>query len=205
MTRNPDGLRTLEGYFTRNIGPYWMGTVGDQRHTYGYHKGCLENEDSDYSCILPRDLAGWRKYGGYWASAVDIGMGWPGSVDWLHWLTEQCTRGKFPDIREIIGSLDGSVSYIWDFTTGEKGYAEEDHSTHTHISFYRDSLFKDHTDIFKGWDRHGRIKPVTVAPTPKVQPGVPQVPPEVPYAMLPALGAVLALAWVIRRRREAGL
>lgn len=211
MTRNPDGLRKLQEYFEQHIGPFWLGTVGDKRHTYGYHLGCLESSDMDYSCILPRDVAGWRKHGGYWASAVDIGMGWPGAVEWLHWLTEQALRGKFPDIREIIGSTDGSITRVWDMQSGTVGYAEEDHSTHTHISFHRDAVFKDQTAIFKGWNRNGRVKPTLAAPSPKPRvspspaPVEPQKASEVPYETLPVLGAALLLAWAIRRRREAGL
>lgn len=201
----------------RQIGPFNKGIMGDQYHFGGYHIGGAEAGPYDYSAQLDRDVAGIEKYGGDWAAAVDIGMGWPASREWVLWLVKECQRGKFPDIREIIGSFDGKQCFQWDEPTRDLfRHPWDDHLDHTHISFYRDAIMRSQVAVIGSWTARGRppSSPVTkqgVRPSPS------------PSGALDAVGDVLAApsfhltvgssvllaagaaaAWIIRRRNQLG-
>jgi len=214
MTRNPPRLQELEEQFESRVGPYWQGTVGDRFHRYGYHLGADEVPYGDYSIVLARDVAGVRKYGGSWASAVDVGMGWSASRMWLRRLVNDFLMGRRGDIREIIGSVDGTNSILWDGPS--RDYWEHDgepHVSHTHISFYRDSIFRSHTYLFDGWTARGPVvkpvpKPSPVrTPTPELIHVTPPVGDNTgsvivgPRTLILAAGAG-GLAWIIKRRME---
>jgi len=131
---------------------YNLGIVGDTNHRSGYHIGPDRTPPGDYSEQLTRDRNGARVYP-YYASAEDSGMGWVGSRSWLAALIVDA-RNRVPytrDIREIIGSLDGKTALYWDSQTGFRAarYTGAGHLTHTHISFFRDSANRGHTDVLR--------------------------------------------------------
>lgn len=219
MTRAPKPLLDLKADFETRIGPHWLGIVGDNTHYNGYHLGGYEVPFDDYSITHPRDVAGINQYGGDWASAIDVGMGWPASREWFWWLILKTQRGLFPDIAEIIGSRDGvqDTRYIAAnaFSRPETWWGN--HIGHTHISFYRDSIFRNHTYLFNGWTAVG-LKPTPVVKVPKTTAAVPSASPK-PVVVgnsekqagesssTPMQGALLAaaiagLAWIVKRRME---
>lgn len=219
MTRNPPMLLELQHVFEARIGPFWKGTVGDENHFYGYHLGGWEVATDDYSRVLARDLYGIDKYGGTWAAAVDIGMSWPASRDWLKWLVSETSKGNFPGIREVIGSMDGKTCWEWDVPTRGVNRRPDDHIAHTHISFYRDAIFHNHNYLFDTWTPGGRVlpapstttsigpRPTFVLPTPlevdELHDSIAaeNVPFWGPRTVIIAAG-VGGLAWIIRRRME---
>jgi len=215
LTRNPDGLKELQKFFEAQIGPYWLGVVGDASHTGGYHLGANSVPLGDYSIVSERDRNGIKMFGGDFASACDIGMGWAASRLWFRWLIEQLRNGRFPDVVEVIGSADGIQDYRY---TAEDGflYAElwfGNHVEHTHISFYRDSIMRSHIYLFDTWTATGRVvaKP-SVAPkrTPVVQTAAPAPSPRpqtrgsssTPLRGTFAVLAIGGVAWMIKRRME---
>lgn len=153
MSTNAPGLTKLKTYADSRLGArFFLGIVGDRAHTYGYHLGPdrIPKLSADYSTQLPRDVAGARRYPLY-ACGYDIGMGWPGSRRWLAWLVRQCRAGRFPQIREVIGSLDGEHKLYWSglrqFRT--ERYTGENHIDHSHISVFRDTAEQDHSGILR--------------------------------------------------------
>lgn len=216
MTRNPAALQVLQSEFEGLIGDYWLGTVGDASHTYGYHLGGYEVSPDDYSIIETRDVNGIRQFGGFFASAVDVGMGWPAARDWLKWLISETNRGAFPDIREIIGSTDGETCWVWDRPTRSVVPQPANHIGHTHISFFRDSIFRNHAYLFTPWSATG-VRVSNTGPGLGPRPVVSDPVAMAPDANIPGessstslrgillVGTLGAVAWVIKRRMEAGL
>lgn len=214
MTRNPDPLQQLEALFESQICDCWKGTVGDHAHFNGYHLGGFEVPYNDYSIVHPRDAAGIKQFGGYWAAAIDPGMDWPASRDWFMWLVTGARAGKFPDIAEIIGSADGIQDYRY---TADDGfvYAElwhRNHIRHSHISFFRDSIFRSHNYLFDRWTGTGRVTSrvdVGAKPTPVIPPDAAKRPQtanneDSGISMGLLLGGAVAGAvlWVVKRRME---
>lgn len=222
MTRNPPGLQELTDRIEKQIGPFNLGVVGDEYHTYGYHLGGYEVPRGDYSTVLARDRAGITRFGGYWAAAVDIGMGWPASRAWFRWLIDGCKAGRFPDVREVIGSFDGKSCVIWDaieggphkvpFTPGDLS----DHRQHSHVSLYRDAVFRSQVALIGAWTATGLrpSSPVTkpgVRPSPSLSGAPTGLPPETAgHGWAAGLGTTAALlgaaglAWIIHRRNQLG-
>lgn len=122
------------------LGGIWLGCCGDANHTYGFHlPGCACAPD-DYSL----------RYGignPNWACAIDVGMGWFGSRDWLGRLINAVRSGdaRYRPLVEIIGSLDGvNVIYLarWNNWKIEK-YTGSGHDTWTHLAYDRTLADKD--------------------------------------------------------------
>lgn len=220
MTRNPGPLQEVETLFESQICECWAGTVGDRNHSNGYHLGGAEVPRGDYSITSPRDINGVKLFGGDWAAAVDVGMEWPASRLWLTWAVAECKAGRMPDIAEIIGSVDGIQDWRW--TAGDQFSVPEmwqhNHIEHSHISIFRDSIFRSHTYLFDTWTPAGTITKLGLDPRPVIPP-VPYVSPPSSKAvppgvkpdrggelyLIPYVAAGSVLAWIIRRRREAGL
>jgi hypothetical protein len=159
MTFAPPTLVTLGKYLVSQ-GAVNLGIVGDAAHVgtgTSYHLGKSALSPTAYSRQLPRDKAGLSEA----ASAIDIGkVG--GSLKGLQalssWLASQCQRRAIDtlDIREVIYSPDGSKVYRWDEPsqtvypggTGT-GQGDDSHLYHTHVSWYRDAEFRDHTQVFR--------------------------------------------------------
>jgi len=155
MSSNAPGLTRLKDYANTKIGSrQFLGIVGDAAHTSGYHLGPdrIHHPDRDYSTRLHRDKTGAHLHPKY-ACAYDMGMGWQRSRTWLAWLVDQCRKGNFPQVREIIGSLDGHKKQCWDFADGfvTRAYHGNDHIDHSHISIFRDTAKADHSLLLMGF------------------------------------------------------
>jgi len=151
MSVNASGLTQLRDYANEKLGnEFFLGIVGDTNHTSGYHLGPDRIQGPDASVKLPRDVTGAHQFPTA-ACAYDMGMGWNASRLWLAWLVNECRTGTFPQVREIIGSLDGVHKQYF---SGPRGFATErftgeNHVTHTHISVYRDSAATDHSPLLR--------------------------------------------------------
>jgi hypothetical protein len=151
MSVNAPGLTALKEYANRHLGPqFFLGIVGDSNHTSGYHLGPDRIHGPDYSMKLDRDVAGARAFPRF-ACAYDLGMGWNASRLWLGWLVNECRRNAFPQIREIIGSLDGVHKHYFSQLRGfaTERYTGDNHVSHTHISVFRDTADTDHSPLLR--------------------------------------------------------
>ncbi len=132
------------------IGGTFLGICGDANHTYGFHVPAANLPADDYSMEgeANQPACEWE------ASAIDIGMDWPVSRDWLRWLIEEIRNDAITDVFEVIGSYDGvDVRYWSDWSGWETDgipYDGEGHDTHTHVSIYRSTTHEDHRILF-GW------------------------------------------------------
>ena len=168
MTYNPRSLQDLGAYWTIHGGVN-LGVVGNDKHCAGYHLGrdriysaCACRPDGtcepgrgakDYSVTNSRDKAGLTNA----ASAIDLGkLGgtYAGLRVFSTWLVMQC-QAKAPgyrDVREIIYSPDGIKVQRYSGIDGAihtgPGNGDGSHTTHTHISYFRDSEDRDKTLLF---------------------------------------------------------
>ena len=156
MTFAPQTLRDLAAYWVSKGGVN-LGIVGDAPHVSGgvsYHLGKDQLRTDAYSIQTVRDKAGLTNA----ASAIDLGrLG--GSIVGLRkfsdWLARLCVKNQpgTRDIREVIYSPDGKM--VLGFKDGIDflipGYGDNSHLTHTHISFYRDSEFRDKRALFRAY------------------------------------------------------
>ena len=136
------------------------GIVGDAAHAatgVSYHLGKSQLTATAYSRVTPRDKAGLTEA----ASAFDISRGsFPASglQAWSRWLVTQVVA-QAPgtrDIREVIYSPDGKTVRRYDnyqrksFLGGDgTGQGDNSHLWHTHVSWYRDSEFRDKTALLE--------------------------------------------------------
>ena len=133
-----------------------LGIVGGPSHitrgtSYHLGKDQLIMSKDPYSARTARDRAGLSNA----ASAGDI----DDDLDELRklsvWLVGECRANTEDtrDIREIIYSPDGTAVLRWDRERGINSQPIPDsdlsHRTHTHVSWYRDSEFRDKTGVFK--------------------------------------------------------
>lgn len=163
MTFAPPRLLELRHFF-QAMYPWLtdaaLGIVGGPTHQAtgtSYHLGRdqLKLSRDPYSARTRRDKAGLSNA----ASAFDLDDGLGGGPAELQalskWLVEQCRAGEPDtfDIREIIYSPDGKVVLTWDRERGRSSYpmprGNLSHLGHTHISFYRDSEFRDKVALFR--------------------------------------------------------
>jgi lysozyme len=140
----------LEKQRLATIGGSLLGICGDANHTYGYHVPAANLPSSDYSMegSANTPVCEWH------ASAIDIGMDWPASREWLMWLIEQIQTDAIQGIAEVIGSYDGYDVRYWSDNTGwsDSGipYTGSGHDSWTHVAIYRSTALDDH-GILKGW------------------------------------------------------
>ena len=162
MTFAPPTLVSLGKYLV-NQGAVNLGIVGDTAHQAtgtSYHLGKDQLTADAYSRKLARDRAGLTNA----ASAIDIGKvggTLPNLQALSSWLSSQCQRRAIDtlDIREVIYSPDGIKGFRWDeptgkvyeskFVDGKWTQGDLSHRQHTHISWYRDSEFRDKTALFR--------------------------------------------------------
>jgi hypothetical protein len=158
VTFAPQTLKDLAALWVSEGGVN-SGIVGDAPHVLGgtsYHLGLHQLLPSAYSRQLARDKAGLTDA----ASAIDLGR-LDGSLGNLQkfsvWLVAavRANQTKYRDVREVIYSPDGVKVLRWDnelkaLRIGGDGTGQGDnsHRWHTHISFYRDSEFRDKRDLF---------------------------------------------------------
>jgi hypothetical protein len=140
------------------IGGSWLGICGDVNHNYGYHLAAANLPASDYSLEgeVNEPVCEW------YASAIDIGMDWPASRDWLAWLIEGIQTGRLQGIGEVIGSYDGQNVRYWSdsrgWSTEGVPYTGSGHDTWTHVSIHRSTALVDHR-ILAGWTAEGLEEP----------------------------------------------
>ena len=141
-----------------------LGIVGGPSHVQqgtSYHLGKdqLKMFKNPYSARTARDLAGLSNA----ASALDIDDDLDELRELSDWLVTECRAGAPDtlDIREIIFSPDGVNVFRWDRERGQTSVPIPDndtsHRTHTHISWYRDSEFRDKTAVFKRFYEGGAM------------------------------------------------
>jgi hypothetical protein len=154
MTFAPLTLKALGAYWNAQGGVN-LGIVGDTAHAQlgvSYHLGKSQLRSDAYSIQTARDKAGLTEA----ASAIDLGR-LDGSLTQLRkfsdWLARRCVKnqpGTF-DVREVIYSPDGKM--VLGYKDGVDflipGFGDDSHLTHTHISFYRDSEFRDKLALFR--------------------------------------------------------
>lgn len=158
MTFAPPTLIALARLWT-DEGGVNLGIVGDAPHVLGgtsYHLGRNQLLPSAYSRVLPRDVAGLSDA----ASAIDLGRldgSYANLQAFSRWLVERVRSmpTTYRDVREVIYSPDGQKVMRWDnhlrvLNLGGTGTGQGDnsHLTHTHISFFRDSEFRDKRPLF---------------------------------------------------------
>lgn len=118
------------------------GILGDQSHTYGYHRARAVLPPSDYSVELAED-----KLGDAWsASALDVKL--PTAL--METVTARlmtAMKGHDPRVkalREFFGTLNGSDVTGWDQRSPTTPYddcattSDDSHLWHVHLSIYRE-------------------------------------------------------------------
>lgn len=183
MTREPDGLILLKDWVINKLGrKYYLGIVASEENTnrwgaFGYHYGISELPAWDYSIQGVRNNVGDR-YGYNFAAAFDLGV-WGGAHRWLAWLTSECRAGRYLDLHGVIGSLDGKTQTYWSRENGFKGepYVSGygDHTTHTHLEWWRDSVHRSQVEVLADW-------PGWHPPSPSPSPSPPARPSRSPSA-----------------------
>lgn len=141
-----------------------VGIVGGPAHVRqgtSYHLGRddLIMSKNPYSARTARDRAGLSNA----ASALDI----DDDLDELRalslWLVQQCQLGAVDalDIREIIFSPNGFNVLRYDRERGQGSSPIPDddlsHRTHTHVSYYRDSEFRDKVGLYRRFFEGGAM------------------------------------------------
>jgi hypothetical protein len=129
----------------------FLGIIGDANHSYGYH--LCTPQAGDYSLAGPANTPV-----GPYACAIDIGMAWPASRQWLAWLIAEIREDRIQGIAEVIGSYDGESVRYWSDGSGwhQAGdpYQGDGHDTWTHVAIYRSTAKVDH-GILAGWSATG--------------------------------------------------
>jgi hypothetical protein len=132
------------------IGGSFLGICGDANHTFGYHVAAASLPPGDASMLGAAN----EPVCDYHAAAIDIGMDWPASREWLLWLIEQIATDEITGVAEVIGSYDGYYVRYWSDASGWSydgvPYQGAGHDTHTHVSIYRSTTLEDH-GILAGW------------------------------------------------------
>lgn len=168
MTNAPDDLMAVQRYLHDRTGQPWasLGITHQTPNGGGYHEG----EDlliaarrapgpqypySDYSYTdSPRDLLpSGRLAGGNNASAFDLGGGFKRFLEFNAWMEKRMLANdpRTSDIREMIHTLDGRTVRRIDRTWKQGDSGDDSHLSHTHFSFFRDSLGRrDRNDNFMG-------------------------------------------------------
>ena len=137
------------------LGGSFLGICGDASHTYGYHVPAAVLPASDYSMRGAANVpaCAWH------AAAIDIGMDWPASREWLRWLIAEIRADRIRGIAEVIGSYDGVAARYWSddsgWSTDGVAYTGSGHITHTHVAIYRSTALEDH-HVLDGWTATGR-------------------------------------------------
>lgn len=94
------------------------------------------------------------------AAAIDLGMDWPASRDWLKWLIVEIQTDRIQGIAEVIGSYDGTNVRYWSDSSGWSvegvEYQGSGHDSWTHVAVYRSTTLDDHA-ILAGWTATGQL------------------------------------------------
>lgn len=130
----------------------FLGCVGDPAtHTYGFH--LCNPPAGDYSRAGNQNVPV-----GDFACAIDVGMDWAASRQWLQWLITEIRDDRITGIAEVIGSFDGQNVRYWSDNSGwdQQGvkYDGDGHDHWTHVAIYRSTARQDHR-ILAGWTATG--------------------------------------------------
>lgn len=114
------------------------GILGDQAHTYGYHRARAVLPADDYSVTLPAD-----RLGNDWAaSALDIKPAHPGGMVALTARLQHAVDRRDPRVikvvREFYGTLNGRQVHGFDVDSLTAQVSDDSHLWHLHISFHRE-------------------------------------------------------------------
>lgn len=137
----------------RALGGAILGCCGNEAHTYGFHCPRCRIPSTDYSI---------RRSSGPGAPddalAGDFGMNLSWSRKWLAWMVAQVKSGAFPEVLEIIGSLDGVRPLYWARWEGWAGraYTGGGHVGWAHVSGDRAKGNLD-SNWFVGWPMTGGV------------------------------------------------
>lgn len=110
------------------------GIIGDQAHTYGYHRGRNYVGGNDYSVQTPPD----KKGNGEAACGLDIS--WNKAED--HYtaskrLLNAKNDSRMDVVREFYGSTDGRTVCGWDYWGNYAVTSDDSHLWHIHLSILR--------------------------------------------------------------------
>ncbi|MCZ7478930.1 peptidoglycan-binding domain-containing protein [Micromonospora sp. WMMC273] len=148
------------------LGGTLFGICPDADHKYGFHLPSCRLGDSDYSLRYGR---GNRLYG----AAIDVGMDFDGSRDWLLWLIAEARAGRKPGLVEVIGQPKGQPVLYWAKWNGWKAkvYTGSGHDRWTHLGVDRSVLAKTADLKLLAWtpgsvSKPTPAKPATPAPGP---------------------------------------
>lgn len=129
----------IQGVYNRiTVGSKQMsGIIGDQAHTYGYHRCRDVLPGNDYSRVLQLDLQG----DGQAASALDVKFSSADMKTVSNRLLSaaKANDGRLRGLREFGGTVDGVNTKSYDLAARHEGTNEWDdtHLWHVHLSFYR--------------------------------------------------------------------
>lgn len=163
----PPALKIEEARL-KALGGTFLGICGDINHDTGFHLPGCALKSGDYS----------RRYGvgnPGWAAAIDVGMNFAHSRDWLVWLVAQATAGRKPGLCEIIGKPAGKPVLYWAKWHDWKPqtYTGVGHDTHSHLGCERNYLANAGADLhLLDWSYTGGGGGGTPTPTPTKSPEV---------------------------------
>lgn len=157
MTSAPPDLLQVQAYLHDKTGQPWasLGIVHTTPQGGGYHEGedlliaagtapGPQYPGSDYSYTdSPRDLLPTgRLAGGNYASAFDFGGDFPQFLQFNAWMRARMLANdpRTRDVREMIYTLDGRTVRRIDRTGVQGDSGDSSHLSHTHFSFFRDSV-----------------------------------------------------------------
>jgi hypothetical protein len=160
MSNAPASLLTARALILKTLpamNPVSVGIVGDDSHKQSgssYHLGKDALVATSYSIVESS-----RDRNGLTDAAAALDFGWFSVVvkgkthnlrTFSAWLVVQCKgdAADTKDIREVIYSLDGKTVKRWD-RLGKRTTGDSSHTSHTHISYFRDSEKRDKTALFR--------------------------------------------------------
>ncbi len=169
MTFAPPDLLAIQRYAHDKTGQDFdsLGIIHADPEGGGYHEGQdllirqgiapgpqFPGTDYSYGDAPGRDLAPDSTLaGGNAASAFDFGGEFAKFLEFNAWMRERMLANdpRTRDIRSMIHTLDGATVHRIDRTGKQSDSGDSTHLTHTHFSFFRDSLGRrDKEDNFLG-------------------------------------------------------
>jgi hypothetical protein len=169
VTFAPPDLVAIQRYAQNKTGQDFnsLGIIHSTPQGGGYHEGQdllilqsvapgphFPGSDYSYRDAADRDLApDGTLAGGDAASAFDFGDGFPRFLEFNAWMRERMLARdpRTRDIRSMIYTLDRKTVNRIDRTGKQPDSGDSTHLTHTHFSFFRDSLGRrDKDDNFLG-------------------------------------------------------
>lgn len=112
------------------------GIIGDQAHTYGYHRGAAYIPSGDYSRQFSDDRYAIDDQA---ASALDVGL----PPDQMRAVSTRLMHASLTgdpgltQVREWYGTIDGQTVTGYDLPSGTLATSDPTHLFHIHMSFYR--------------------------------------------------------------------